>query len=324
MLAMKFLAIISLFGSLLLFSAYQTKALKGSRSQVLLPDLITDLRLPFKKSFDHPQNANVLWAFLTGQQSGITPKTKSDFQDLELGFLFSPSAIHFSALMALIFFIVKKFKNKKINKSIKLLILLLAFMLPYLAIKRIVLFRLLFWAQSLFKLKRRVPVEALFLATFLLSFLLGHYQESPLGFSLSFLYIGTFIALRNEARKTILLGLFSTHLIICFFNGQETSILSLLLNIPLLALFSALMPFFYIYFLSFKWIDFNWIEVVVRAFILTVHWLAKLTHGTSVSSTLFILLAVWMILLKKQKRYFFLFILLHGNTANSPAIFLGL
>lgn len=315
---MRFLAFISLFSVFLLSWSNPFVQEKGFTKK-RAPEFIKQQQRKFKDQFRHPQNANVLWAFLTGEQTAISPYTKKSFKKLELGLLFSPSGLHLGAFLSLFYYLTRKLKNKKLSRIFQWIFLAAAYFLPYLAIKRIVCLRFLFLLQRLFK--KRVPVEVLFLATFIISFLLGHFKESPLGFIFSFLFMGTFIALRDHSRIFIILGLFSAHLIIGFFSGDEISPLALLLNLPLIALFSFILPFFYLYFISFQWVDFNWIEIFVRCFIVIVQWTSKLTQGTFVSSTLFLVLAVWVILLKKQKRYLLILLVLHGNTANSPAFF---
>lgn len=318
MLDMKFFAFITLFSAFMLF---YSKPFSQDKRPVKrdLPSFIRSQQRSFKESFHSPQNANVLWAFLTGQKSGISPMAQKSFNDLELNFLFSPSGLHLASLMALFIFFVKKFKHKKLTKIFQLVFLLAALFLPYLAIKRIVCFRILLIAQSY--LKKRIPVEVLFLLTFFISFLLGHYQESPLGFILSFLYMGTFIALSEKSKFILVLGLFSSHLLLNFFSGSEISFLALIFNIPLIALFTFLLPFFYLYLFTFKLIHFNWIELIVRFFIVTTNMMAKLLLGSFMSSTLFLMLAIWVILLKKKKRYLVVLFFLHANLANSPALF---
>lgn len=315
---MKLFAFITTFSIFLLFWS-RPFGQQGRVPKKSVPEFIKAQHRDFKNSFKHPQNANVLWAFLTGEKKGLSPKAQQNFNNLELNFLFSPSGIHLAALSSLIFYLIKKIKHKRVIRIFQWLFLMSAFFLPYLAIKRIVCLRVLILSQLFFK--KRIPIEILFGITFLISFFLGHFQDSPLGFILSFLYMGTFIALRDHSKITVLLGLFSSHLVICFFSGNEISLLALILNLPLITLFSFLLPFFYLYFLTFQWIHYNWIEFVVRAFILIVHWAAKPTQGTFVSATLFLILAVWIILLKKQKRYLLILLLLHTNVANSPAFF---
>jgi hypothetical protein len=315
---MRFFAFITLTSAFLLFfSKPSDQSIKPIKKTI--PAFVKAQQRAFKDSFTHPQNANIAWAILTGEKFGISPKTKQDFTDLELNFLFSPSGIHLAALLALLFFLIKKYKRNKLIKLAHWGLLLWALFLPFLAIKRIIFLRLLILSQSIFK--RKFPIEILFLITFGISFMLGHFKESPLGYILSFLYMGTFISLSDKPKIILILGLFSTHLLIAFFNGNEVSLFSIILSLPIISLFAFFLPFVFLYFFTFKLISYNWIEGAVRLFILIVHWGAKMIHGTFMGSTLFLFLAIWIILLKKKKRYLVLVLILHGNVANSPAFF---
>ena len=194
----------------------------------------------------------------------------------------------------------------------------MAFWLPYLAIKRIVILRILIISQNFFK--RKLHIEILFFATFIISYLLGHFTIAPLGYILSFLYLGTFISLSDRPKIILLLGLFSSHLLVAFFSGNEVSFLSLIINLPIVFLFSCLMPFVFFYFFTFKLIHFNWIEIMIHLYIQLIHLGAKMTHGSFLSSTFFLLAAVWILLLRKKKRYLLIALYLHGNVANTPTI----
>lgn len=315
---MRFFTFITLFTTFLLILSdpFNPNITRPKRPSL---ELARKYQQNFKQNFHSAQNANVLWAFITGDKKGISPRVQKDFNDLELGFLFSPSGIHLAGLMALIFFLIKKIKQKKITKLVEWVFLGSIYFLPYLAIKRLIIFRLLILLNK--RLNLKADTEVIFLITFFISFFLGHYSQSPIGFILSFLYMGTFISLRNYSRPIIFLGLFSSHLLVCFFSGNEVSPLGLVFNLPILGLFSLLFPAFILYFLSFRWIHFNWIELFIRFFILSVHWMAKIPHGTLISSTFFLILAVWIILLKWPKKYLLLLLLLHGNVANSPSFY---
>ena len=117
------------------------------------------------------------------------------------------------------------------------------------------------------------------------------------------------------------MALFASHLLICLFVGSETSPLALILNLPLLGLFSVLMPAGYFYFLSFKWGAFNWIEPFLHFFIVSVRWGAKLSQASSLNASLPLILVVWMILLKKKKRYLVLMFLCHATLTQAPSVF---
>jgi hypothetical protein len=318
-LAMRFFAFITLISAILLFISKPFEV-KVNSVKVEIPILIKARQRAFKESFDRPQNANIAWAMLTGEKFGISPKVKADFRDLELGFLFSPSGLHLAAFLIPYYFLIKRIRNKKTARILRLITFSwILFFVPFLAMKRIAFLRLLLILQSLFK--RRFPIEILFLITFLFSFLANHFQASPLGFILSFLFIGTFISFKDKPRAHLFLGLFSSHLLLAFFSGNDFSFLSIIVNFPIIALFSCFIPLIILYLCTFSWIDFNWIEGMVRLFILIVHWGAKIIQGSFMSSTIFLLVAVWIILLKKDKRYLVIVLLLHGNIVNSPSFF---
>lgn len=316
---MRFFSIITIVSALLLLISkpFDQKA-PSARKEI--PALVEAQHRDFKDSFQHPQNANFAWAVMTGQKHGISSHVIQDLKILELNFLFSPGGIHLSAFLFLFFFLIKRITTKKIFKLLQFGILIWAMFLPYLAIKRIILLRLLILLQR--KLNSRILIEVNFIIVFFIAFILGHFSESPISFILSFLFIGTFISLRDEPRFILILGLFSSHLLIAFFSGAEVSFLSLLISIPTMTIFSFFLPFIFIYLFTFKLITFNWVECLIRGFILFTHWEAKLVQGTQMSASLFLILAVWIILLKKNKKIIIFLLLLHGNFAQSPTIFM--
>lgn len=299
--------------SLALFVYSQSLAPAKGAYHRPLPTLIQDEYSHFKKSFQHPQNANVLWALLTGQKIHLSPQVKKKFSDLQLSFLFSPSGLHLFSLLIVFFYFIKKikFKRLKIGYFYQACFFILAIIFPYVAMKRLAIFRLLMLLKNFFN--NKISIDYLFLITFFISFLMGHFKQSPLGFIFSFLYMGTFIALRDRSRITIFMAIMSNHLMTCLFFDQQLSLLSLLINIPLIALFSFFLPFFYLYLISFRLIPFNWAEPLIGHLMILIHWSAKCIQGTFLNSSPFLILAIWMILLKRQKKYIALFLFLHEN-----------
>lgn len=283
-----------------------------------LPEIIKNKEQGFNNTFQNPQNAKILWALLTGEKTGISKKTKRIFNDLELGFLFSPSGMHMAAFLSLILILPRKLKDKKILYILQWVFLIMALFLPYLAMVRISILRILILLQRF--LKKRMNIEILFYLTFLISLTIGHLKESPLGFIFSFLFLGTFIALRDYSKLTIIIALFSNQLLISLFSGKEVSLIALIFNLPFIGVFSLLLPFFYFYLLTFSWIHWNWVELFIKFFIITLKWVAQFTHGTFFNSSIFMILAVWIVLLKKRKRYLIIVLFLHGNNANAPSL----
>lgn len=315
---MRFFALITLISAFLLFFTGPITG-KGKNKQIILPPMAAARHKEFKKSFARAQNANIAWAMMFGEKFVISPKIKQSFKELELGFLFSPSGLHLSAFLVAPLFFMKPIKSKKKVKWLKLALLFAAFFLPYLTIKRLIIFRVLLMSRQFLKIK--LSIEILFIITFAIAFGIGHFQKAPLSFSLSFLFMGTFLSLGHKPKVILILGLFSSHILMAFFIGNEVSLLALILNMPIIALFSFLLPLIYLYFFTFTWVDFNWIESLVRLFILIVHNVAKLTHGSFMSATFFLMIALWIILLRGNKKYLILALLLHGNVVHSPIIF---
>ena len=85
----------------------------GQSHHLVVPEIIESKNQNFKRTFQDPQCAHVAWALLTGEKSGISAKSKNDFEDLQLNFLFSPSGMHLTALLSLILILPRKLKHKK-------------------------------------------------------------------------------------------------------------------------------------------------------------------------------------------------------------------
>ena len=75
---MRFFMLISLFGAfLLLLTNPFAQNLRPIKREI--PIFLKNRHSDFKDTFKSPQNANVLWALMTGERKGITPKVIDDF-----------------------------------------------------------------------------------------------------------------------------------------------------------------------------------------------------------------------------------------------------
>jgi hypothetical protein len=272
-------------------------------------------------SFETARNGRVFWGFLTGDKDAISPKLKNQFNLMELGFLFSPSGLHLSGFLLLLFFLSKKVMPKKVFSTFKTAVTFICYFLPSLSIKRIVILRLLIFFKARFKMNWRI--ESLFFVTFLLSYFLGHYSLSPAGFVMSFLFMGTFISLRDQSRLMILLGLFSAHLLLSAFNGESVSLPALIVDIPLLSFFTLIMALSGPYLLSFRLVSFNWMEYLIQSFLWLVKKSSKLVIGTHMHASLFLLLGLGIYFYKRDKRFLVASFVLHAGLANSPSFFVS-
>ena len=284
-----------------------------------LPEFISHNYQNFRSTFHSAQTANLAWMMMTGEKKRLTPTLKHDLQILELGFLLSPGGLYLGLILTLLFGLLRFVTRKRNERFIKITGLCLCLFLPYPAMNRMILFQFLVLIKNTFSLK--VEIEIIFCLTFLISFFLGHYQLSPLGFLLSFLFWGTVLALRDYSRLTLLLGLLASHLLFSFFSDQRLSLLAVLLNLPLIACYSLILLLGWATF-AISYLGKNiGCEYFIKLFIFFLHIEAKIGLIAMIDSSAFLLLAVWLILFQKNKKWILVCLLLHSNCANSPAIY---
>ena len=289
-----------------------------------LPDALSAYQSKIKKGFERPEVANVLMSFFTGNKSGISPYTKKSFKRVNLSFLLSPSGIHLSGLFVFLTFFIKKIKFKWIKHLTKTTMLSTLFFLPgFESIKRLALLRILFQFKFFSKIKISTP--HIFILMFLISFLMGHYKTSPLGFIFSFAFLGTFFSLQNHSKLQLILGLFSTQLILALFLGDKVSLASIPIGLFGSFIFSFIFPLCIAFVGTYWIIDYNWIEPILRIFIISIQWCSKNLNGTFTSSSLFLILAIWIIMMMNfsllRKILLLICIFLHTNTAMTPVIY---
>jgi hypothetical protein len=320
---MKFFLFISFLTAVLLGVTnelgWQHKSLPSRRT----PGFLQNYQERVKDAFKRPENANMLFAFITGNKEGISAYTKKAFKRVNLSFLLSPSGIHLAGLLFFINLFLKKIKKKWLRHGARASALSALFCFSgFDSISRLIIIRLLFQFKFLTKLK--ITSEQIFIITFCLSFLLGQYQNSPLGFIFSFAFLGTFFSLRHFSKVTLILGLFSTQLILGLFLGEKVSLLSIPCGLMGSFIFTFLFPVFLIFLMSFWLIPINWVEPLIRIFILAVQWTSKCLSGSFTSSSLFLIFAMWVLMFQKTSKWkygaLFMLIFLHTNTAMTPII----
>ena len=288
------------------------------------PAFLRPYQRKIKESFKRPENANVLFSFITGNKNGISPYTKKAFKKVNLSHLFSPSGIHYGSVLFLLFYFFKGLKVKWPLRVGKIAIYSSTFFLPgFYSIQRLSILRILFQIKFISKLK--LEVEHIFLLTFLISFLLGHYDKSPLGFLMSFAFLGTFFSFRAESKLKLILGLYSTQLIIGLFLGEKVSLLSIPIGLIGSFCFAFLFPVLLLFLGTFWLVPFNWGEPLLRGYIVSIHWFARALQGSFTSSSIFLILGLWVLMFMKndKRKYAIVMILffLHTNTAMTPVIF---
>lgn len=320
---MKTFFYLSIVCALLLEITLESGLNKKSKAEIKIPWALKGYHMDIQSDFEKTENANLLASFLFGAQKGISPHTKKAFQVNGLGFLLSPSGVHLAGLFFLVGLALKRIKKKWIRRVINIGLLLGAFFLPhYDAIKRLSLLRLMVQANRTCKLK--IPFEWIVLLTFIMAFVLGHYFSSPLGFVFSFLYIGTFTLLGDQSKLILLGALLSNQLLLGLFLGTKVSIFSVLASLMGVALFSLLFPLLIVFFATYWAIPINWGEPLINVFVKLIKLSSRLMTGTLTSSSVFLLIAIWALLLckniKRRRLLTGLFLLMHTDVAVSPAV----
>ncbi|MBY0412648.1 MAG: hypothetical protein K2Q18_00710 [Bdellovibrionales bacterium] len=153
---------------------------------------------------------------------------------------------------------------------------------------------------------------------------MGNFKNSPMGFIYSFAFLGTFFALKDFSKFTLVLGLYSTQLIIGLFMGEKVSLLSIPCGLLGSYIFTLIFPFILLFLLTFWIIQINWIEPLLQIFIIGIQSVAKLLNGSFTSSSIFLIMGIWVLMMTKNSRgkYIGLCILffLHTNTAMTPVM----
>lgn len=287
------------------------------------PEFLRSYQQDVKNRFKKPENANVLFSFITGNKNGISSYTKKAFKRTNLSFLLSPSGLHLSIVLMILFYPLKKLNVKFLKRASKILFLPSLFLLPeYFSLHRSSLLRL--FLQFKFITKLPLSLEHVFFLTFLTAFCLGHFHRSPMGFIYSFAYLGVFFSLRDQSKIMLIAGLFSIQLILGLFSGEKVSLLSIAFGLFGSFAFTLLFPLLLLFLITFSFLDWNWGEPLIRGFIVSIQFVAKNLQGSFTSSSLFLIFAVFILMWMKSSRlkYIYLLVLIfcHTNTAMTPVI----
>jgi len=321
---MRFFLIVSFLTALMLGTTVQLGLHSTPVPARPIPPFLARYKNQIKEHFKKPENANILFSFITGNKTGISPHTKKAFKKVNLSFLLSPTGIHFSALFIFVTFFIRKFKNKWVRSLLKLTAVSSVFFFPnFESLKRLGILRILF--QFKFLTKMKISLEMIFFLTFFLSFVCGQYKSSPVGFIFSFAFLGTFFSLRNHSKLILICGLFSTQLILALFLGDKVSLLSIPFGLFGSFLFTLLFPLLVLFLLTYWMIPINWAEPLLKVYVTGIKFTAKFLNGSFTSSSIFLILAIWLLMFYKNstQKYIALSLLLflHTNTAMNPVIY---
>ena len=206
--------------------------------------------------YQNPRLAALVEGYVLGQKRGVGRKIKREHRHLNLLHLFTPSGLHFSALLLIFAPLIRLFR----------LPLLPFYFAPFLlneyyAIKRIAEYKI---ARSLLRIKGFAPDGyGLFLAVFALDFLIGTYQANPLSYSFSYLFLGIIFSIKDSPKIYWPFALWGGQILVAFCFETPLTHLGFLFGFFLTGIFALLFPLMVLNRLL-PW--FNFSEVFVDAF----------------------------------------------------------
>lgn len=321
---MKFFYVISFLTAIMLGATVQLGLHSTPTTPPSVPLFLINYKNHVKSHFKKPENANILFSFITGDKMGISPQTKKAFKKINLSFLLKPTGIHFSSLFFFFLFFIKKLKNKWMRSFLKVATISTLFFFPnFESLKRLGILRIIFQYKFLFKAK--ISLEIIFFITFFLSFIFGQYKASPVGFIFSFAFLGTFFSLRDQSKMILIYGLFSTQLILALFTGDKISLLSIPFGLIGSFLFTFIFPLLILFLLTFWIVPTNWAEPLLGFYIKAVKVTAKSLTGSYSSTSIFLIFAIFILMFHRNSAFkliiFSLLLFLHTDTAMTPVLF---
>ncbi|WP_417335271.1 hypothetical protein [Halobacteriovorax marinus] len=185
-------------------------------------------------------------AFILGDKRSLTKDLKQKFSTLHINHLFTPSGIHFSSFFILFLPLIKSLRKKELKKTalaIELILCLLPFGLNQLySLKRISTLRI---TNLIFrKLNFKMSIFTIFLLSFLFDFIFGTYEQSPMSYAFSFLFLGSLLA--TPKLSSIALTFLSANLFITLFFPSTVSLIGFFLGFIFTSVFSITFPFLFL------------------------------------------------------------------------------
>ena len=267
-------------------------------------------KLLARKIKGHSQNkllGKFIVSIIFGFKRGIPKSWKRKLQILNLLHLFTPSGLHFSAILFFLTPLLNKLSRYHINlKKVFLISICISpfFLTGFYSLKRIALLKIL----STF-ISRRISFFWIFQLTFIIDFLRGSYFESPLSFTYSYLFLGILIS-QGKFSFQLMLALFTGQILLSFSQQQSINLLGPMLGMGVTTLFTFFFPLLLISLLFIPFIGTIISEFLMSSFLKVielVYFLAKTTPNIQqTSSLLFIMILIISAFSFKTKKTSFL------------------
>ncbi|TNF26351.1 MAG: hypothetical protein EP319_14095 [Deltaproteobacteria bacterium] len=192
-------------------------------------------------------SSRFLGTLFTGDKTRLRKEMKRKFKLLGIYHLFTPSGLHLSSLFLPLFFLLKKRPSKFLRLLISGMLLIPFAFEKFYSLKRMCLFHLI---KILFP---KMNNRTVFILVFILDLIRGGYNDSPLSYGLSFLFLGSILL--STHLWSLMMTLFFSQMLVASLFGDFFSPLGFLAGQFLTMIFSTLFPFLVLSSLTFSGID---------------------------------------------------------------------
>ncbi|MBL6988487.1 MAG: hypothetical protein ISR65_01840 [Bacteriovoracaceae bacterium] len=229
---------------------------------------IASKRIEIRNSLKSKEMAELLMSYVTGDKLRLTKKVKVAHRNLALYHLFTPSGIHLSSILIFIFpflYLIKK-KSKLAHAAVITAVCLLPFLLfsKFYSIKRMSILRLLNFYGS--KVSDRIPIFAIFILTFIIDFFFGTYDQSPLSFMYSFLFLGIILSTTHKPKSYLMFALLGGQVIIAYFQLRTLTTTGFIFGFFLTGLFGLIFPLIFMFFWSSPIFGTTFLEILITSY----------------------------------------------------------
>ena len=279
---------IYIFTHFLLILSFKHTPTKGSPKKIKLPSKIS-------KSFQSKKYYKIYRSFITGEKRGIDKKIRRSFQSLQIMHLMTPSGLHFSTILFILVLLRKRLDSKVLLYGELVFCLSTYYFLPgYFSLRRVALLRALFIVN---KESIKYSNKTIFFIFLCLDIFWGTYNENPMSFFYSSLFLGVIFLSNHKNIIQISLFFFIAQCFTAFAMEQHTNLMNLIFSPLMTYIFIGVYPLISINILFLD--HFNYSQWLVEGYCELVGFLESISIGYfEVHSGFFIILA-FIILTRK-------------------------
>lgn len=287
---------------------------KYSKSKHFISRQFSPREKTVKKLFQNKKLAGLYISYSSGNKRAISKGYKDIHKRLTVYHLFTPSGLHMTSFLAFLFPFLFFLKRKSYKSYILTNITLCAIPLSfdkYYSLKRISIFRLIQVFLKVFKIN--LEVFHIFIITFIIDYIFGGYQKSPLSYSYSFLFLGVILSSKNFKKLQIIAALFGGQIILSYFQSTEVFYIAPLLGNIITITFTLMFPVIFISYWIIPYITFH--VPIIEFLIKLLWWLISISDDIIRASgsfypNIFILITIIILSLKikNSKKIAFIFL----------------